>query len=242
MTLPGSTPWRPTSKEQRSTWSTRHMRVYLGLKTSALARSLDYGVQRCRAGSSDPANISTRSLSAGAFLSARDLLLTHRTDYTRAVSDFRWPSMESFNWALDYIDAVAARNASPALVVVDEDGTERNCTFQQISERSSRVASFFQALGMKQGDRLLLMLGNEIALWETFLACMKLGVVVIPATTLLAAAGLGERCGGGPVDAVVDGWGDWGSLRARRCRPRRGGCGFHVEVRRHLAGVYPDQC
>ena len=144
-------------------------------------------------------------MSAEPFLAARDLLLTHRTDYTRAVSDFRWPSMESFNWALDYIDAVAARNASPALVVVDEDGTERNCTFQQISERSSRVASFFQALGMKQGDRLLLMLGNEIALWETFLACMKLGVVVIPATTLLAAEDIGDRFERGGVAHVVAG-------------------------------------
>jgi len=144
-------------------------------------------------------------MSAEPFLAARDLLLTHRTDYTRAVSDFRWPSMESFNWALDYIDAVAARNASPALVVVDEDGTERNCTFQQISERSSRVASFFQALGMKQGDRLLLMLGNEIELWETFLACMKLGVVVIPATTLLAAEDIGDRFERGGVAHVVAG-------------------------------------
>src|SRR4026208_484394 len=111
-------------------------------------------------------------MSAEPFGAARDLLLTHRTDDTRAVSDFRWPSMESFNWALDYIDAVAARNASPALVVVDEDGPARTRTLQQISGRSSRVASFFQALGMKQGDRLLLMLGNEISLWETFLACM----------------------------------------------------------------------
>ena len=139
------------------------------------------------------------------FLAARDFLLTHRTDYKSAVAAFRWPSMESFNWALDYIDLVARGNTRPALVVVDEDGTERMCTFQEISKRSSQVASFFRTLGMQRGDRLLLMLGNEVALWEIFLACIKLGVVVIPATTLLAAEDILDRFERGRVTHVVAG-------------------------------------
>jgi acetyl-CoA synthetase len=132
-------------------------------------------------------------MTAHPFLAARDFLLTHRTDYDTAVDAFRWPSMETFNWALDYIDVIAVGNTRPALVVVEDDGTRRVSTFQEISERSSRVASFFHTLGMKPGDRLLLMLGNEIALWETLLACMKLGVVVIPATTLLAPEDIRDR-------------------------------------------------
>src|SRR5436190_5969407 len=144
-------------------------------------------------------------MSAERFLAARDLLLTYRTDYDTAVDAFRWPSMNTFNWALDYFDVLAAGNMQRALVVVEEDGMERVCTFQEISERSSRVASFFRSLGMKRGDRLLLMLGNDVALWETFLACMKLGVVVIPATTLLAREDIRDRFERGQVAHVVAG-------------------------------------
>jgi acetyl-CoA synthetase len=143
-------------------------------------------------------------MSAEPFLAARDFLLKHRTDYDTAVEGFRWPSMNAFNWALDYIDVMAAGNSRRALVVV-EDGTEQVRTFQEISERSSQVATFFRSLGIKRGDRLLLMLGNEAALWETFLACVKLGIVVIPATTLLAREDIRDRVERGQVAHVVAG-------------------------------------
>jgi acetyl-CoA synthetase len=144
-------------------------------------------------------------MSAEAFLTARDFLLQHRTDYETAVAAFRWPSMSRFNWALDYIDVMAAGNTRRALVVAEEDGTHQVRTFEQMSRRSTRVASFFRSLGMKRGDRLLLMLGNEVALWETFLACMKLGVVVIPATTLLGSEDIRDRLERGQVAHVVAG-------------------------------------
>lgn len=144
-------------------------------------------------------------MSAQPFLAARNFLLEHRTNYDTAVDAFRWPWMSTFNWALDYIDIMAAGNTRRALVVVEEDGTEQVRTFQQISDRSSRVASFFRSLGMQRGDRLLLMLGNEVALWETFLACMKLGVVVIPATTLLGKEDIRDRLERGQVAHVVAG-------------------------------------
>ncbi len=144
-------------------------------------------------------------MSAQPFLAARDFLLKHRADYDAAVEGFRWPSMNTFNWALDYIDVMAAGNTRRALVVVEEDGTEQARTFQEISEQSSQVASFFRSLGMKRGDRLLLMLGNEAVLWETFVACMKLGIVVIPASTLLAREDIRDRVERGQVTHVVAG-------------------------------------
>jgi len=146
-------------------------------------------------------------MTAHPFIPARDFLLAHRTDYDAAVRGFRWPSMETFNWALDYIDVIAAGNTRPALVVVDENGARHVRTFQEISERSSRVASYFRTLGMNRGDRVLLMLGNDVALWETLLACMKLGVVVIPATTLLSADDIRDRFDRGRVKHVVAGAG-----------------------------------
>ena len=98
------------------------------------------------------------------FTAARDFLVANRTDYEAAVRGFRWPSMETFNWGFDYFDVIAAGNTQPALIVVEEDGTNHVRTFQELSEGSNRVASFFRTLGMKRGDRLLVMLGNEATL------------------------------------------------------------------------------
>ena len=60
-----------------------------------------------------------------------------------------------------------------------------NSRSQTLSRRSNQVANFLRAQGLKRGDHLLLLLGNVVPLWETMLAAIKLGVVVIPATTLL---------------------------------------------------------
>src|ERR1700748_3753689 len=142
------------------------------------------------------------------FQQARAFLLQHRTDYDKAVADFRWPDPVPFNWALDWFDAELARNADskdrPALWIVDA-GSNRETTlsFAALSSRSNRVANFLRAQGLKRGDHLLLLLGNVVPLWETMLAAMKLGVVVIPATTLLTAEELRDRLDRGKAKAVV---------------------------------------
>ena len=116
-----------------------------------------------------------------AFHQARDLLLRLRDDHAAAVDQFRWPSLAEFNWALDHFDALAKGNDAPALWIVEADGTEQRFSYAQLSMRSSQVANFLRARGVQRGDRVLLMLGNELALWEIMLAAMKLGAVVIPA-------------------------------------------------------------
>jgi acetyl-CoA synthetase len=140
---------------------------------------------------------------AAAFLASRDVILKHRTDYDTAIRQFGWPRQERFNWALDYFDAVAIGNDRPALHIVEEDGTETIRSFAELSAASTRVANFLRNLGARQGDCLMLMLGNEVALWETLLAAMKLGVVVTPATTLLTTADLQDRVDRGRVRYVV---------------------------------------
>ena len=142
------------------------------------------------------------------FQEARAFLLKYRTDYDKAVADFRWPDAVPFNWALDWFDAELARNAESrdraALWIVDA-GTNRETkpTFAELSRRSNQVANFLRAQGLKRGDHLLLLLGNVVPLWETMLAAMKLGVVVIPATTLLTADELRDRLERGRARAVV---------------------------------------
>jgi acetyl-CoA synthetase len=142
------------------------------------------------------------------FQDARAFLLQHRTDYETAVKGFRWPDPVPFNWALDWFDAELAANAEsgdrPALWIVDAaQDKQTKLSFAALSKRSNQVANFLRAQGLKRGDHLLLLLGNVVPLWETMLAAMKLGVVVIPATTLLTADELRDRLDRGKAKAVV---------------------------------------
>ncbi|MGH7047580.1 MAG: AMP-binding protein [Stellaceae bacterium] len=144
-------------------------------------------------------------MSATAFIAARDFLLAHREDYARAYREFRWPVLDRFNWALDYFDPMAVGNNRPGLWIVEEGGAETRLSFAELAERSSRVANWLRALGVRRGDRLLLMLGNVVPLWECMLAAIKLGAVIIPATTLLSRDDLDDRFTRGQVRHVVAG-------------------------------------
>jgi acetyl-CoA synthetase len=142
------------------------------------------------------------------FKEARAFLLKHRTDYDTAVADFRWPNAVDFNWALDWFDAGLARNpesrSRTALWIVDAGSNrETKLSFEALSRRSNQVANFLRAQGLERGDHLLLLLGNVIPLWETMLASIKLGVVVIPATTLLTPDELRDRLERGRAKVVV---------------------------------------
>jgi acetyl-CoA synthetase len=144
--------------------------------------------------------------SAQPFIDARDLLLRYRTDYERAYREFAWPKLDTFNWALDYFDVMARGNDNPALWIVDDPaGGGTRLSFAQLSDQSSRMANFLRAHGVTRGDRLLLMLPNRVELWEVMLAAMKLGAVVLPATTQLSPDDVRERIEtGGARFVVVD--------------------------------------
>ncbi|PRX32952.1 acetyl-CoA synthetase [Paraburkholderia sp. BL18I3N2] len=143
---------------------------------------------------------------AKAFFDARDLLLRHRTDYERAYREFAWPALGEFNWALDYFDVIARDNDNPALWIVDDPATNGlRLSYAQMSERSARMANFLRGVGVGRGDRLLLMLPNRVELWDVMLAAMKLGAIVLPATTQLSADDVRDRVQiGGANFAVID--------------------------------------
>jgi acetyl-CoA synthetase len=94
---------------------------------------------------------------------------------------------------VDWFDVVAADNHRPALVIVEEDGRRTERTFAELAARSNQVARFLRAQGVGRGDSVLLMLGNQVELWETMLAVMKIGAVLVPATPALGEADLRDR-------------------------------------------------
>ena len=114
------------------------------------------------------------------FLRVRDFLLANRSNYAKVYQEFRWPALERFNWAFDYFDIMAADNSEPALIIETEDRPHQSFSFASMSERSNQVANFFRKLGIRRGERILVMLGNEVPLWESMLAACKLGAVIMP--------------------------------------------------------------
>jgi acetyl-CoA synthetase len=137
------------------------------------------------------------------FLQAREFLLRNRDDYASAYRDFTWPALLEFNWALDWFDLCARNNHEPALWIVDGGGGEAKLSFAELSARSNQVANHLRSLGVARGDRVLLMLPNEPALWEVMLAAIKLGAVTIPATLLLTSADIADRMTRGEVRHVI---------------------------------------
>ncbi|HJV39014.1 MAG TPA: AMP-binding protein [Geothrix sp.] len=138
-----------------------------------------------------------------AFLQARNFLVQYQDDYDGARRDFRWPVLDTFNWALDYFDTYAAGNDRPALWIVEESGAETKVSFQELSRRSNQVANTLRAMGVRRGDGLLIMLDNVLPLWEVMLACIKLGAVLVPSTLLLSQADLQDRIERGGIRHLV---------------------------------------
>jgi acetyl-CoA synthetase len=138
-----------------------------------------------------------------AFRAARDFLLAHRESYAEAIDRFGWPELDEFNWALDWFDVIARGNDRPALWIVEEDGSEQRFSFAEMARRSDRVASWLRAQGVERGDRIVLMLGNQVELWDTILAVMKLGAILIPATPLLGPADAADRVARGGAKHVI---------------------------------------
>ena len=147
----------------------------------------------------------TAPTGAAAFRAVRDLLLELREDAGAAREAFRWPRPERFNYARDWFDQVAAGASSDraALWIMEPDGGETRLTYAELAHRSRRLAGWLASRGVRRGDRLLLMLGNQVELWETVLAAIRLGAVIIPATTLLSASDVRDRVERGTVRHVV---------------------------------------
>ena len=111
---------------------------------------------------------------------------------------------EHFNFAFDVVDALGTSKPDKlAMLHIDKHMTERRFTFQDLKKESARTANYFKSLGIKRGDRVMLVLKRHYQFWFSILALHKLGAVVIPATNQLLEKDFVYRFAAGNVKAIV---------------------------------------
>ena len=138
------------------------------------------------------------------YRTARDQLVEVIGDYDEAVEAFAWPQLTgAFNWATDWFDVIARGNGRTALWIVEDGGDEHKISFAEMADASDRVAAWLGRLGVGKGDRVILMLGNQVELWESMLAVAKLGAVIMPTTGALGPADLTDRITRGGAKFVI---------------------------------------
>jgi acetyl-CoA synthetase len=148
------------------------------------------------------------------YRAARDVLQELSRDYAAAVEQFAWPDFgDRFNWAVDWFDAIARGVQRTALWIVEEDGTEARYSFDELARRSDQVAAHLAGHGVARGDRVLLMLNNQVELWEAMLAVIKLGGVILPTTTALGPSDIADRIARGGARHVLVNAADTGKFK-----------------------------
>lgn len=110
---------------------------------------------------------------------------------------------DGFNFAYDVVDEWArVAPEKEALVWLDDHGNEKHYTFSDISTLSNKTANFFASIGIKKGDRVMLMLKLRAQAWISIIALHKIGAVVIPATFLLTEKDIVYRCQAAKIKCI----------------------------------------
>ena len=111
---------------------------------------------------------------------------------------------ERFNFAFDLVDALAEREPEKlAMLHISRDHTERRFTFKDIKKASAQCANYFKSLGIKKGDRVMLILKRHYQFWFAMIGLNKLGAVAIPAPNQLLEHDLEYRFQAAGVSAVL---------------------------------------
>ena len=105
---------------------------------------------------------------------------------------FRLEVPELYNFARDVIGKWAQDPAKRAMLWVDERGERRELTFRHFAQRSSALADGLRQLGVRRGDRVVVVVAPEPAWWEIFMALLKLGAIAVPGTSQLTGRDIGS--------------------------------------------------
>jgi len=111
---------------------------------------------------------------------------------------------DRYNFAFDTVDAIAKSDPDKlAMIHVDRDKNERRFTFNDMKRASAQAANYFKSLGIKKGDRVMLVLKRHYQFWFAILGLHKLGAIAIPATNQLQAHDFDYRFNAAGVSAIV---------------------------------------
>ena len=127
-----------------------------------------------------------------------------KEDENGVLQDIKFVNDDNFNFAYDVVDKMAKKDPDKvAMLHISKDGKERSFTFYDMARYSSKVANYLQFLGIKKGDRVMLVLKRHYQFWFAILALHKIGAVAIPATNLLLKSDFEYRFKAGNVDAIL---------------------------------------
>ena len=125
-------------------------------------------------------------------------------DENHTLKSISFPNADEFNFAFDIVDEIARKTPDKlAMVHVADDMTERRFTFKDIKDGSNQAANYFTSLGIKRGDRVMLVLKRHYQFWFSMLALHKIGAIAIPATAQLLEHDFAYRFETAGVSAIV---------------------------------------
>ena len=125
-------------------------------------------------------------------------------DENGALTGIHYENAHRYNFAFDTVDAIARKDPEKlAMVHIANDMTERRFTFKDMKDASSQCANYFKSLGIKRGDRVMLVLKRHYQFWFAILGLHKLGAVAIPATNQLVEHDFTYRFQAGGVSAIL---------------------------------------
>ena len=121
-----------------------------------------------------------------------------------ALQKIEFKNEDKFNFAFDIVDEIAKKDPEKlAMLHIDKNKVERRFTFNDMKRASNQCANYFKSLGIKKGDRVMLVLKRHYQFWYAILALHKLGAVAIPATNLLQEHDFDYRFNAAEVSAIV---------------------------------------
>ena len=126
------------------------------------------------------------------------------TEENGVLTKIEFKNEEKFNFAFDVVDALGERKPDKlAMLHVSEDGTEHRFTFRDMKRESARAANYFKSLGIKRGDRVMLVLKRHYQFWFSILGLHKLGAIAIPAPNQLLEKDFKYRFEAGNIKAII---------------------------------------
>ncbi len=125
-------------------------------------------------------------------------------DENGALQSISFTNLDTFNFAFDVVDALAdTKPEALAMLHLDEHKQERRFTFLDMKKQSNRAANYFRSLGIKKGDKVLVVLRRQYHFWLSMLALAKIGAIAIPATDQLLAHDYEYRFNKAEVSAML---------------------------------------